>query len=380
MRELVDAFGGLRGQPLACSSRPAAGRPRSPGVASGNGQRGWQPEEPDVASLPFLQLEPAGDCNLRCRMCSLHCFKDIPAAAASPLLDPALMTRVLDQLPGLRELHLQGLGEPLLHPSFTALVAVAAGRGLAVSTKTNLTLLAADGAEELLTCGLESLHVSLDGASPRTYHYVRRGAHFARVISHIELLVRTRRALAAKGVQPLPRICLVYVVMKTNLSEMPLAVMLGQRLGVDSLHFRNLYHSLEESVLPDRCLPMRDFVQLESVRNESLKRVERYFRETSELARHYGFDVRVPRPPRREAAGDAARCDWPRRGMCVAWDGSVMPCSMIGSPDRLNFGSLADRSVDEIWNDPEYRDFRRRLDAGPAPDICRSCALYRGEL
>jgi hypothetical protein len=32
----------------------------------------------------------------------------------------------------------------------------------------------------------------------------------------------------------------------------------------------------------------------------------------------------------------------------------------------------------QVWNNAAYVDFRRRLDEGPPPDVCRSCAIYAG--
>jgi hypothetical protein len=51
---------------------------------------------------------------------------------------------------------------------------------------------------------------------------------------------------------------------------------------------------------------------------------------------------------------------------------------MTATPDRLNFESMADRPVAEIWNGAAYEEFRRRLDSDNPPEICRSCSVYRG--
>src|SRR3954451_18085150 len=91
----------------------------------------------------FLQVEPVGQCNLRCRMCPIQFRKDGP-----PYGPPAFMSfdhyaGLLDQFPGLGELQLQGLGEPMMHPRFFDMVELAVSRGIKVSTNTNLPLLTA---------------------------------------------------------------------------------------------------------------------------------------------------------------------------------------------------------------------------------------------
>jgi radical SAM protein with 4Fe4S-binding SPASM domain len=55
-----------------------------------------------------------------------------------------------------------------------------------------------------------------------------------------------------------------------------------------------------------------------------------------------------------------------------------MPCSMVATPDRINFGSMAERGVREIWSSEAYEAFRDQLDSDEPPEICRSCAVYNG--
>ena len=65
----------------------------------------------------FLQAEPAAVCDLDCRMC-LAGYRRDTRGASSPFLNPAALRRLLEELPGLSAVHLQGLGEPFLHPHF----------------------------------------------------------------------------------------------------------------------------------------------------------------------------------------------------------------------------------------------------------------------
>src|SRR5881275_905763 len=90
----------------------------------------------------FLQVEPVGQCNLRCRMCPILFREDGPPHGPPAFIDFDTFTHLIDQfLPGLEELQLQGLGEPLMHPRFYDMIAYASGRGARTSTNSNLTLL-----------------------------------------------------------------------------------------------------------------------------------------------------------------------------------------------------------------------------------------------
>ena len=55
-----------------------------------------------------------------------------------------------------------------------------------------------------------------------------------------------------------------------------------------------------------------------------------------------------------------------------------MPCCMIATPDRLNFGSMAEQGVAAVWNGDGYETFRHQLTSDTPPDICRSCSIYSG--
>ena len=55
-----------------------------------------------------------------------------------------------------------------------------------------------------------------------------------------------------------------------------------------------------------------------------------------------------------------------------------MPCCMVATPDRINFGNMAKSSVAAVWNNSEYRSFRKQLDSDTPHEICRTCALYNG--
>src|SRR3954453_18452034 len=135
----------------------------------------------------FIQIEPVGQCNLRCQMCPIQFRVDGPPHGPAAFMPFNTFTRLIDQFDRMSELHLQGLGEPMMHPRFFDMVEYAAARGITVSTNTNMTLLNAKRAERCVTSGLERLCISIDGATAATYERIRVRARFARVIRNLEL-------------------------------------------------------------------------------------------------------------------------------------------------------------------------------------------------
>src|SRR3954447_22411874 len=228
----------------------------------------------------FLQVEPVGQCNLRCQMCAIPFRQDGPPFGPLAFMDYGVFTRLLDQFPALEELQLQGLGEPMMHPRFFDMVEYATGRGIKVSTNTNATLMSPRRSERCITSGLGEIHISIDGASAEVYERIRVRARFERVISNVEGLVAARRRLESET----PRIRMVVVAMRENLHEFPDLVRLAHRLAIDSVFVQHLCHDFGESSLPAHYRPMREFVDAQTLVDEDRDRVERFFREARSVA------------------------------------------------------------------------------------------------
>ena len=326
---------------------------------------------------PYLQIEPVGQCNLRCQMCPIQFRRDGP-----PYGEPAFMkfetyTRLIDECATLEHLHLQGLGEPMMHPRFFEMVDYAVAKGARVTTNSNLTLLNQRRAEACVSSGLDELHVSIDGATADTYERIRVRAHFDRVLHNIDLL----RAAKLSAQSLTPHLQIVMVIMRQNLYELPGLVQLAAERGAETVFVQHLCHDFAESSLPAHYRPMREFVEQQTLAGESPDRIERYFAEARDAAERSGITLRLPRTqPRPELPTSVgrARCDWPWTGAYISYDGIAMPCCMVATPDRANFGSITDRTFADVWNSERYDEFRRRLASDSPPEICRTCAVYTG--
>ena len=327
-----------------------------------------------VPPLPrFVQIEPVGQCNLRCEMCAIQFRRD--GAPHGPLAFLAFddFTRLVEGFGDVAELQLQGLGEPTMHPRFFDMVAWASARGIRVSTNTNLTLWSERRAQQCVDSGLATLHVSVDAATPALYESIRRGAHFSKVRRNLRRVVAAR----AKARSPL-ELRIVTVLMRKNLDELPAIVRLAHDEGVDSVFVQYLCHDFEEATLPPEYRPMRDYVHEQSLDATPPETLERAFAAARAEAARRGVDLRLPPLGRPKRATAAPRCDWPWRGAYVSYRGDAMPCCMVSTPDRVNFGNMLADGVQRVWQGEAYQRFRDALAADEPSPICRSCALYRG--
>ena len=264
-----------------------------------------------------------------------------------------------------------------MHPRFFDMVTFAASRGIKVSTNSNLTLFSRRRAEQCITSGLDTVHVSVDGSSRETYEKIRVGADWNKVIGNIRLLQNAKKAMAAEH----PHIRLVFVLMRMNLGELPGLVTMAAELGISEIFVQHLCHDFKESTLPVKYRSMQAFVNDETLLNEDEAVIENQFALARAAAAAAGIALRLPspRPPARALSSRGReRCDWPWRGMYLSFDGRSMPCCMIATPDRFNFGSGFEEGAREIWNSARYDEFRSRLESDDPPDICRSCSVYNG--
>jgi radical SAM protein with 4Fe4S-binding SPASM domain len=336
------------------------------------------PVLPSRATPPlptFLQVEPVGQCNLACVMCPVHQRTDTPTDGSPAFMPFERYTALLDQFPALEELHLQGLGEPMMHPRFFDMVEHAAARGIKVGCNSNCTLVSDARAERCVTSGLGELHVSLDGATAVTYERIRRGAQFDRVIANILRVQRARQRLHSRT----PDVILTAVVMRQNLSELPDLVRLARDLSISSVFVQHLGQELAEPSLPSTYAPFRALIHEQSLLHVDCDSIDAFFTAARTTAQELGITLRLPRLNERTMIDDSARrCDWPWKGAYITYQGYAVPCCMIATPDRAHFGNVHERGVEDVWHGGEAAEFRRRLDSPDPPDPCRSCAVYKG--
>lgn len=320
----------------------------------------------------FVQIEPVGQCNLRCAMCPIQ-YRE----AGPPYGPPAFMpfddyVRLLDGFPAVRELHLQGLGEPLMHPDFFRMVRHAVARGLVVSTNTNLTLLTPRRVTECVTSGLHAMHVSLDGASAPVYERIRKGASFTKVMRNLDRVVAAKTALQSVT----PHLRITTVVMRSNLHELADVVTLAHQHGVDAVWVQHLSHEFGEETLPAAYAAMREFVDGETLLAEDRDRVATHFGRARETAASLGIRLRLPSLDTGPQGPARRGCDWPSRGAYLTYEGDALPCCMVSTADRANMGNMLKDGVSAVWHGERYTDLRAGLANGKPPAICESCAVY----
>jgi radical SAM protein with 4Fe4S-binding SPASM domain len=330
--------------------------------------------DPLAPPLPReLQVEVTGACNLRCRMCLVSYRPALGKTTGS--MDLETFTRLVDSLPDLERVTMQGLGEPLLAPDFFPMLEHLAARGISMGFNTNGTLLTRERAVRVIELGVDWLHVSLDGASAATYEDIRHRSSFELVRANVAGLVEVMRERGAGK----PELELVFVAMRRNVHELPALVALAGELGVPTVWVQNLSHSFSDTDPSGSYREIREYAAEEALWAERNDEAERLFAEARRLADDLGVRLRLPRldEPRRPRAPGEPGCGWPFESSYLTHDGKVQPCCAVMGADRAVLGDATAEGFEALWSSDAYRDFRAKLLTDEPPEVCAGCSMYR---
>ncbi len=135
-----------------------------------------------------MDIEPNSRCNFRCIMCQVSEWEN---GKRSEDMTLEQLQAFIESQPGLTEVKLHGMGEPLMHPRYIEMVRYLVERDLWVRTNTNSSLLhARDNYRRLIDAGIGEIQTSVDGATKEVFEKIRRRSNFEQVVSNLTLLNR----------------------------------------------------------------------------------------------------------------------------------------------------------------------------------------------
>ncbi|MBN1269878.1 MAG: SPASM domain-containing protein [Kiritimatiellae bacterium] len=303
-----------------------------------------------MALPPRLQIEPTTLCNLCCAICP---NRDLPTSRQGKSMSADFYRQIVEQVPTLKEIKLQGLGEPLIAPDVMPMLEWGAARGIRYDIITN-GMVATEKILQALPF-VEKLGFSLDAPSEETNRRLRSGARVARIAENVRAAVAEKRR---KGYAC--RIRLNCVVSHLNREEVPELMQLGASLGVDIV---NLVVAENWKIPGDPGYESsRDFAR-EAKAAVDLEAFRRYHAEQA-----FPFELGL-----QDAAPRKGACYWGFTSAFVTCDGFVTPCCIRPDPRSVHFGNLHEEAFETIWNGDKMRTFRRtHLKDLPNP-VCDHC-------
>ncbi len=312
-----------------------------------------------------LYLEVTNRCNSLCTHCPRTYFPKPPHD-----LSLAQIERLVEQLPGLRQAVLHGVGEPLLNPELPAIIRYLKGRGLRVLFNSNAIGLRPRLQEALVRSGLDEYRASLDAATPGTYRVIRGVPCWTQVVDNLAGLLAVRRRLHANT----PKISVWFVVMRENVDELPEFARRAVEIGVDEAYAQRLVYF-------DAGLA----VEQQSVYQRLTAEQERLLAEAAAICAAAGIPFRASgntalAASLRGAGSDAHPwqvCQRPWTLAYVSAEGNVHPCCFVPfvehNRETTILGNVFEQPLREIWNGTPYWAFRERFLSDQPVDCCKDC-------
>ncbi|MGC2079824.1 MAG: pyrroloquinoline quinone biosynthesis protein PqqE [Xanthobacteraceae bacterium] len=288
----------------------------------------------------------------RCPLACPYCSNPIALDSRASELDTQTWARVFGEAAslGVLQVHLSG-GEPAARRDLVEITAAAHSSGLYTNLITSAVGITEATLAKLATAGLDHVQISIQDDEPVSADHIAnyKGA-FAR-----------KKSLATKVVDlkiPLTVNCVVH---RANIDRIGSMVGLALTLGAKRVEIAHVQYY-------GWALQNRDMLM------PTPEQVERAVKAVEELRRtHQGeividavlpdYYARFPKP----CVGG-----WGSRSLNVTPAGKVLPCHAAESIPGLEFWSVREHSLDDIWaNSPAFNAFRG-TDWMQEP--CRSCA------
>ncbi len=281
--------------------------------------------------LPYpywINIENTLRCNLRCPMCMQYIDGTTVTGQHMPF---EVYQRIADQLfPHVQRVCWSVAGEPTLAPDFEKFLDVAGRYPIKSEVVTNATLLHRGNVLPKLMETLELFQVSLDGATRETYERIRVGGKWDKTIANLRAFQRARMR---KPASERPRFYLIFVLMESNVHELPLFVDLAKALGADRVESNHM-------MVFDETMEQQSLLQAKA-------RANHFFAMARRRSEQLGIGITLP-PDYKLSEAEAAEADFP-----IAPEGLEIPAD-----DAMESGASGD-SPSTIVERPNL--FRRIL-------------------
>ena len=179
-----------------------------------------------------LVIEATNVCNLACPGCFTGLGENGRVRSAINL---DFFHRMLDELGDtLIEIEFYNWGEPFLSKSIVPMIEAAHRRGIATMISTNLSVPFDEArAEAVVRSGLDTLGVSLDGATQENYEKYRRNGDLSLVLRNAQMIIDAKRRLGSAK----PKMIWSFHIFEHNVDDIGLASAKADEMGFDEKAF-----------------------------------------------------------------------------------------------------------------------------------------------
>ncbi len=328
--------------------------------------------------LDCVQVEVTSHCTGRCTYCPHTTMAD---NWRSVHMDDAVFAELLPLLRQCKRAHLQGWGEPMLHPRFFDMVEFARAAGCAVSSTTCGLQMDTALARRICESGMDVLAFSLVGTDTASNN-ARAGIPFENTCRAIACLRDAQRQTKAN----MPAIHLAYLLLPDRMEAVTALPELMDRLDVPAA----VVSTLDFLAHPDHAA-----LAITPQETDKIARARKLLEDARERADKAGRTIvfALPAPRIAPAAGQEIAVEGGCREhitttLFVGADGGMAPCVYrhlpIEDASRLEgslcLGRLPDDNALDAWKSSAWRAFRRDLAMGKPDAICARCPKRHEEV
>lgn len=288
-----------------------------------------------------VTIEPTNICNLRCPVCE----------TGANALDrkPQMMSyeefvKIIDKVgPGANHVMFYYMGEPFLNRDIYSMIRYARNMGLYVMTCTNGDMV---DPESLYEAGINLISFQIGGVTQETHNIYRINSSLSRVMDNMSKYLQIIHSRGRKPGEH--QVELGFIVMRHNESDIEEFLRIAKGMGVD------------------RTNVISPCVRTPQQGQDYLPKSEAFWIYDRKRFEQEGCLV-----PRRLFPKNA--CPWLYYSITIQVDGSVVPCCRDPHGHYI-LGNLLEQSLEEIWNGPKLREFRKAVFSNQASvDICQLC-------
>jgi radical SAM protein with 4Fe4S-binding SPASM domain len=233
-------------------------------------------------------------------------------------------------------------GEPYLNPSFLDMVKYASEKKIYTATSTNAHYLTDENARKTVESGLDRLIISIDGTTQEVYQQYRVGGKLDKVLEGAVNIVKWKKTLNSRK----PFVIFQFLVVKPNEHQVDEVKKLAGEIGVDDVWYKTAqvydYKNDPNGLIPE---------------------IDKYSR--------YRKNDQGEWQPKNKLANHCWKL-W--HANVITWDGLVVPCC-FDKDAQHQLGDLSKQSFREVWDNEQYREFRKQLmHSRKNIDICSNCS------
>ncbi len=316
---------------------------------------------PKARLLDCMQVEVTSHCGARCTYCP-HTTE--ASTWKGQHMDALTFANLWPLLRQANRVHLQGWGEPFLHPHFFDYVAFARKAECFVSTTSCGLHMTQDTANRIFESGMDILAFSLAGTDEST-NAARKGADFHKVCENIRMLEALRKKHMAVHLE----IHVAYLMLADRMEAVVALPALMHDLGVPIAVISTLDY-VPTPALASLALPPE--------KTTELAQAAAYLAEAQAQAQRYGVQLYSALPSRVAATQCRENI---QKSVYVDASGAVSPCVYLNVPateteaqSKICFGNVNEEEATALWAKADFATFRRlHAEGRPSHPLCQSC-------